>query len=92
VQNEILHMYGHAVVRNICKRIQEAGSFAVIVDGTQDISRKEQMSICIRYVDSDLCPHEEFIGLYEPPDTTGAVLAKCILDVLLRLQLPLSAL
>jgi len=92
VQNEILEMFSHSVVRNICGRIRQADSFAVIVDGTQDISRKEQMSICIRYVDNDLCPHEEFLGLYEPPDTTGKVLAKCITDVLLRLQLPLSAL
>jgi len=60
VQNKILHTYGHAVV-HICKRIQEAGSFAVIVDGTQDTSRKKQMSISVRYVDSDLCPHAEFI-------------------------------
>jgi len=92
VQNEILEMFGHCVVRNICGRIQEAGGFSVIVDGTQDISRKEQLSICIRYVDSDLCPREEFVGLYEPPATTGEVIAKCILDVLLRLQLPISCL
>lgn len=92
VQNEILDMFAHSIVRNICRQVQLAGSYAVIVDGTQDISRKEQMSICIRYVDRDLCPHEEFIGFCEPPDTTGAVLAKCIVDVLLRLQLPLSAL
>jgi len=50
------------------------------------------MFISIRYVDNDLCPYEEFLGLYEPPDTAGKVLAKCITDVLLRLQLPLSAL
>src|SRR6218665_2693778 len=70
-----------SVVRNICSQIQQAGSFAIIVDGTKDMSRKEQMSICIRYVDNDLCPHEEFLDLYEPPDTTGEVLAKCVLDV-----------
>ena len=92
IQNEILEMYSHSVVRNIVKQIQETDSFAVIVDGTQDISRKEQMSICIRYVDKDLCPHEEFLGLYEPPDTTGEIIARCILDALLRFQLPLSAL
>ena len=40
VQNEILEMFCHSVVRNICGRILQAGSFAVIVDGTQDISRK----------------------------------------------------
>jgi hypothetical protein len=92
IQNEIIQLYGQSVVRHICKKIQQAGTFAIIADGTQDVSRKEQTSICIRYVDNDLCPREEFLGLYEPPDTTGEVLAKCIMDVLLRLQLPLSAL
>ena len=65
-----------------------------MVDGTQNVSRKEQMSVCVRYVDKELYPHEHFIGLclYEPPGTTGEILAKCVLDVLLRLQLPISAL
>ena len=92
IQNEILEMFGQCVVRSICRQIKQADSFAVIVDGTQDVSRREQTSICVRYVDIDLCPHEEFLGFYEPPETTGEVLAKCILDVLLRCQLPLSAL
>lgn len=38
VQNEILEMYEHSIVRNICRRIQQAGSFVVIMDGTQDMS------------------------------------------------------
>ncbi len=92
VQNEMLQLYSHSVVRKIIEEIMDAKSFAIIVDGTQDVSRKEQMSICIRYVDKELCPHEQFIGLYEPPSTTGEVLSKCILDVLLRLQLPISCL
>ena len=50
------------------------------------------MFICVRYDDDDLCPHEEFLGLYKPTDTTGRILANIILDVLIRLQLPLSGL
>jgi hypothetical protein len=92
IQNEILEMFGQGIVRNICKSVQQAGNFAIIVDGTQDISGIEQMSICIRHVDNDLHAHEDFLGLYEPPDTTGKGIAQCILDVMMRLQLPLSAL
>jgi hypothetical protein len=92
IQNEMLEMIGQTIVREIASRVQQAGSFAVMVDGTQDVSRKEQMSVCVRYVDKELYPHEHFIGLYEPPGTTGEILAKCVLDVLLRLQLPISAL
>jgi len=36
--------------------------------------------------------HEEFIGLYEPPRTTDSVIADCIKDVFIRLNLRLSML
>lgn len=38
-----------------------------------------------------LC-HEEFIGLYSSSGTTGQGIAKMVTDVLLRLNLPMSAL
>lgn len=44
--------------------------FALIVDGTQDISGQEQESVCLHYVDHDLNPHEEFIGMYSVRKTT----------------------
>jgi len=62
IQNEILEMYSRSIMRSICRQIQQTDSFAVIVDGTQDISRKEQMSICIRYVDSDLCHVKNYLA------------------------------
>jgi len=90
VQNEILQLFAHAVVKGIASRVADAKRFAIIVDGTQDISRKEQLAICLRYVDSEYMPHEDFVGLYEPPDTSGATIANCIKDVLTRLNLSLS--
>lgn len=92
IQNEILELYSHDIVRTIAGSVLKSGCYGLIVDGTQDISKSEQISICLRYVDEDLLPHEEFVGLYDPPSTTGATLAACIFDVLLRLQLPLSLL
>lgn len=92
-QNEILAMYSHAIVDKICDQERTTGAFAIIliVDGTLDISGKEQELICIRYVD-DFEPHDEFIGMYEPPDTTGNTLTNCIQNILVRLILPLSVL
>jgi hypothetical protein len=92
IQNEILLLFSHNIIRSIADKIRHSGHFAVIVDGTQDASKKEQLSICMRYVDEEFVPCEEFIGLFEPPNTTGATLATCIKDVCLRLQLPLSML
>ncbi|KAI4826116.1 hypothetical protein KUCAC02_021763 [Chaenocephalus aceratus] len=66
--------------------------FAIIIDGTQDISGVEQESICVRSVDADLQPKEEFLGIYQVSSTTGQNIAKMACDVMTRLQLPLSQL
>jgi Domain of unknown function (DUF4371) len=40
-QNDILAIFSHNIVRNIACDIRSHGPFAVIVDGTQDVSHKE---------------------------------------------------
>jgi len=87
IQNEILEMYSHAILRQILDRACQSRSFAVIMDGTQDINKVEQESMCIRIVDDNLDPFEEFVGFYSVEETTGEMLANCIKDVLLRFQL-----
>lgn len=94
VQNEILKLLGNNIVRDIAKSIQALPvlQYSIIIDGTQDISGVEQESICIRYVDHDLVPHEAFIGLYEVLGTTGEAIARVAKDVLLRLNIPIAGL
>ena len=91
-QNEIVELFAHDIVRRIANEARTNGCFSIIVDGTQDVSGKEQESICIRYIDANLEPHEQFVGMYDPPETSGKAIATCVLDVLLRLQLPLAML
>ena len=86
-QNELLKIMAHMVLRGICSDI---GQFAVIVDGTQDVQGLEQESICVRYVDANYGVHEDFVGLYNIAETTGASLSNMIQDALLRLNLPQS--
>jgi len=43
-------------------------------------------------VDQDLVPQEVFVGLYEVLGTTGEQMAKLAIDVLLRLNIPISGL
>ena len=52
--------------------------FSLIIDGTQDVTGAEQESVCLRYVDHDLVPHEEFVGLYRVSETTGQGIAKVV--------------
>ncbi|XP_069482144.1 zinc finger MYM-type protein 1-like [Ambystoma mexicanum] len=91
IQNEVLQLLSHAILRILCNSIGD-NPFAVIVDGTQDISGQEQECFCIRYVDQDLWPHEDFIGLYQAEDTSGASIANIVKDVLCRQGLSLAML
>ena len=90
IQNEILSLFSQQIVRDITSKVREASQYAIVVDGTTDISGLHQESIYFRYVDNDLQPHEDFFGFYEAPNSTGTTLASCIFDVLIRLQLPLE--
>lgn len=63
-QNDILQLMANTIVKSIADKVAEAKQYAVIVDGTQDASRKEQLAICLRYVDENFVPREEFVGLY----------------------------
>lgn len=70
-KREIMFKYVHIQHQNelinvmACKRVHEAGIFALIADEMQDISMHEQVAMVLRSVDRDLagCP-ESFIGFY----------------------------
>ncbi|KAI6661467.1 Zinc finger MYM-type protein 1-like [Oopsacas minuta] len=61
-QEEMMEMFSHCIVREVVSDIQKHGCFAIIVDGTQDVSGREQESICLRHVNSDLHVREDFVG------------------------------
>ena len=91
-KTEILQLLGNSIVRGITRSIKALliMQCSIIIDGTQDICGVEQESICIRYVDHDLVPHEVFVGLYEVSGTTGEAIARVARDVLLRLNIPIA--
>ncbi|XP_060182757.1 uncharacterized protein LOC132612659 [Lycium barbarum] len=64
--------------------------FALLVDESRDVSRKEQMAICLRYVDKRGFVMEAFIGLVHVKDTSALSLKKAIVDVLAHHSLTLS--
>jgi Domain of unknown function (DUF4371) len=103
IQNEIIELMAHQMLRTLIKSILPsvtAGSmtelnmafFSIIVDETTDVSTKEQVSICLRWVSEDLMPCEDFVGLYETSSTTGETLTDVICDVLTRFGLPMARL
>ena len=93
IQNELLRLISHDVLRGVVAEVNagsEAKYFAVIVDGTQDVSRVEQESLCVRFVDDDFHVHEEFLGFFECASSTGNDLAQMVQDALCRLNLPIA--
>ncbi|XP_054267247.1 zinc finger MYM-type protein 1-like [Macrosteles quadrilineatus] len=92
IQNEIIQILGNEIIYSIVQSIKLSNPlmYSVICDGTRDIAGNEQVSVCVRWADADLEPHESFLGFYESANTCGKDIAALIFDVLLRLELPLS--
>jgi hypothetical protein len=92
IQDKMLKLYSNAIGRQILDDIRVSHNFSVIIDRTQDIMRVEQGSLCIRFVDNNLIPHESFLGFYAVDGTTGQIMANCIRDSLCRFNLSLEKL
>lgn len=84
-----MQLFSHTILRQLSKEISQNKQFSVMVDGTQDVTGKEQECVCIRHVDLDLSVREDFIGLYELPDTRGETMASMVQNVFIRVLLPI---
>ena len=62
--------------------------FSCIMDETQDIRRREQVSLCLRYVDSKLQPAEILFGFYHAKKTDAGSLLDILKSALEELHLP----
>ena len=92
MQNEILKVMALQVLRQVVSSLHATPFLTIMVDETTDISNKEQVVICFRWVDSKLVAHEEFIGLYQVESTQVTVLLAVIHDVLQRLDVSITKL
>ncbi|CAH3043831.1 unnamed protein product, partial [Porites lobata] len=70
IQNEMLEVLALGVLREISENIQNAKFFTIMADETADVSIKEQLVVCIRWVDDKFVIHEDFIGMWPLPRTT----------------------
>ena len=63
----------HEIVRDLSDEIRET-FFATIWDEYTDVSNKEQLIICLRWVDDYLESHEDFMGFYEITNIKGTLM------------------
>ncbi|XP_053484429.1 zinc finger MYM-type protein 1 isoform X1 [Ictalurus furcatus] len=94
IQNDVLKIVSNTILREITNELQSLPvvQYSLIIDGTQDAAGVEQESFCLRFIDNNLQPREEFIGLCQVTSTTGENIASVAKDVLICLNLPLSQL
>lgn len=89
VQNEIIAPMANEVIRDLVREIGE-NYFSLICDEYADISNKEQLPFCLRWVNSNLDAFEDFIGFYQIPNIGADTIASVIQDALQRLPLSID--
>ena len=92
MQNEIIKTMALQVLRQMIESMSSSSFLSLMVDETTDISNKEQLVVCIRWVDKKLQPHEDFIGLYHVESTQSSTLVSTIHDVLQRVNISITKL
>jgi hypothetical protein len=96
IQNEIIDLCGNFIQENVVNRIKNAGFFTILADETQDISRYEQLALCIRYVDDSsadsIFVREDFLEFVHVKDVTASALATTIMQCTMTLGLDMEML
>ena len=87
IQNEMLEVLALGVLREISENIQNAKFFTIMADEPADVSIKEQLVVCIRWVDDKFVIHEDFIGMLPLPRTTAAQIVETLRDALQQMNL-----
>ena len=64
VQNEIINLMSNQIMRNLLEPVRSC-IFLVMCDEYTDVSNKEQLTFCVRWVNNDLEVSEKFLEFYE---------------------------
>ncbi|XP_072149495.1 uncharacterized protein [Setaria viridis] len=89
IQKQIIHC---CAIETRKKIIEELGDepYAILADESSDISHKEQLALCLRYVDKLGRPCEHFIGVVHVDDTTSLSLKEAIEGLLVSHRLTMT--
>ena len=92
VQNDLIGTFETVLPKDLTNAINQSKCFALLADETTDIFGKEQLSIGIRYLDSNSILCEEFLGFFELGDRTAAGIANTLLKACNELGVDMSKL
>lgn len=85
VQNQIIDAIGKLIRKRIVTEVNAAKFFCILADETRDISKVDQLTLCLRYVTPNgdqLVLRENFLSFCPVTSKTGAALAEAIMRVL----------
>ena len=89
IQNELPKLMAHQILRDLTDEMRDS-FYATICDEYTDISNKEQLTLCLRWVDELFNIHEDFLGFYQLENLKSDTIVSAIRDVLLRSQISLD--
>lgn len=82
VQNELINVCANQLKEQLLSDCRKCPFFAIMADEATDKSTKEQLSMCVRFVDENCNVREEFLGFVECTSIKGAALCENILAFL----------
>ena len=68
IQNNLISSIGNLVQQKIVKRANGSGVFSIMADETRDVSSKEQMCLCVRYIHEGKM-REDFVAFVDAFET-----------------------
>ena len=83
-------MMADQLVRTLARTVRDRKFYGLIADETADISRMEQLAICLCSVSDDLIVDENLLGFYAMEKCNGESIYNAVADVLLRLEIDLA--
>ncbi|KAK9749637.1 hypothetical protein RND81_02G140000 [Saponaria officinalis] len=90
IQKDIVSAFAKETTKKIIEEL-DGSFFAILADESADISDKEQMALCLRYVDKMGKVKERLLGIVRVGDTTSLTLKAAIEKLLIENSLTLSS-
>ncbi|XP_074266153.1 uncharacterized protein LOC141588617 [Silene latifolia] len=90
IQRDIISVFAKETTKKIIEEL-DGGFFGILADESADIAYKEQMALCLRYVDKRGAVVERFLGIVHEGNTTSLTLKAAIQQLLLENSLTLSS-
>ena len=86
--NEMIEIMARKVLRSLLSEISSQSWFSLLADETRDISNREQLVLCVRWVSDHYEIFEDQIGLIQLENTTAETIYSSLKDGLLCLGIP----